>query len=308
MTALPALPDLLAAARDLPSSRLRFPDGGQYRIEIPSVEGPDTAALVCETADELGVPIHRISQGTGITLLTDVEIRAYVDLGARRRIEVCLFVGPRAPWDGVSAAAAAPDGRNVGWRHVGLRSLLAARDDVRRASDLGLRSVLIADEGLAALISQDKRDGRLPADLVVKASALLGIANPVGAALLAELGVDSLNISADTPLGELAAFRAATTRFLDLYIEAPDGLGGVLRYHDLGEIVRLAAPVYLKFGLRNAPNIYPAGAHLGASIHTSARERVRRALIGLEHLARQDAGAVASPPGVDVRGVPVPAG
>lgn len=305
MPDLPPLGRLLDAARQLPDSGQRFPDGGQYRIEIPSVEGPDTAELVLQTAAELGVPVHRISQGSGIALLADSELSAYARLGAERGVEVCLFVGPRAPWDGAAASALTPDGRNVGWRHVGLRSLTAARDDVRRAADLGIRSVLIADEGLAALIAQDKHDGLLPADLVVKASALLGIANPLGAALLAGLGVDSLNIAADTTPGDLAAYRAATSAYLDLYIESPDGLGGFLRYHDLGEIVRLAAPVYVKFGLRNAPNVYPAGEHLQAAVRAAARERVRRARTGLEHLARQYPEAVMSPPGKDTRGVPL---
>jgi hypothetical protein len=132
----------------------------------------------------------------------------------------------------------------------------------------------------------------------------MGIANPVGAAELAEHGIHSLNIAGDTALADLAAFRAATTAFLDLYIEGPDGLGGFLRYHDIGEIVRLAAPVYLKFGLRNAPNIYPAGAHLPA-VQASACERVRRALIGLEHLQRQYPAAVMSPTRRSDTGVPL---
>jgi hypothetical protein len=278
---------LIEVARELPDSTQRFPDGGQYRVEIPSVEGAGTAELVLDTAAELGVPVHRISQGSGISLLTDAELGRYAKLGAERRVEVCLFVGPRAPWDGAAASALTPDGGNVGWRHAGLRSLLAARDDVRRAADLGIRSVL-------------------PAGLVVKASALLGIANPVGAAVLAGLGVDSLNIAADTPFGDLAAYRAATPAFLDLYIEAPDGLGGFIRYHDLGEIVRLAAPVYLKFGLRNAPGIYPAGEHLRGAIRGSAVERVRRGQVGMEHLRRQYPGAVMSPHGADARGIPEP--
>ena len=37
----------------LPSSPLRFPDGGQYRIEIPSVEGPNALKAVFDTADAL---------------------------------------------------------------------------------------------------------------------------------------------------------------------------------------------------------------------------------------------------------------
>lgn len=305
MRTIPTLDALQRAEVQAAASPHRFPDGGQYRVEIPSVEGPDTAALVLNVADELGVPIHRLSQGSGVTMLTDSEIREYVTIGAERHVEICLFVGPRAPWDGYSAAALTPDGTNVGWRHVGLRSLRAALDDVRRATSLGIRSILIADEGLAALIQVDKENGTLPKDLVVKASALLGIANPIGAALLAELGADSLNVAADTPIGDLAAFRAATSAYLDLYIEAPDGLGGFMRYHDLGDIVRVASPVYTKFGLRNAAGIYPAGAHLQQLVHASATARVRRARLGLDHLMRQYPDAVMSPLGVDRRGIPV---
>jgi hypothetical protein len=184
-------------------------------------------------------------------------------------------------------------------------TLSAAYDDVVRATELGIRSVLIADEGLAVLVAEARNSGDLPADLIIKASAVLGLANPVGAALLADVGVDTLNIAGDTPLAELAAFRQALTSILDLYVEGPDALGGFLRYHHLGEIVRMAAPVHLKFGLRNATNIYPSGIHLEAQAQATGRERVRRAAIGLEHLHRQYPDAVASPVGRHRPGVPV---
>ena len=79
-----------------------------------------------------------------------------------------------------------------------------------------------------------------------------------------------------------------------------EGLNG-----DVGEIVRIAAPVHLKFGLRNAPNLYPSGAHLEGVAQSTGRERVRRAAIGLEHLARQYPEAIMSPVGRPRPGVPV---
>lgn len=298
------LTDLDEAAQALRSSPQRFDDGGQYRVEIPSVEGPEAFDAVLSEADRRGVGLHRVSQGSGITLLLDDELRHYASVGASRGIEVCLFVGPRGPWNG-EASTLTPDGKNFGWRHLTVSTLSAAYDDVVRATEFGIRSVLVADEGLAVLVAHARANGELPADLIIKASAVLGLANPVGAALLADLGVDTLNIAGDTPLGELAAFRRALTSILDLYIEGPDGLGGFLRYHHLGEIVRIAAPVHLKFGLRNAPNIYPSGAHLEAQAQATGRERVRRAAIGLEHLDRQYHEAVASPVGQRRPGVPV---
>jgi hypothetical protein len=302
---LPAsLATAVAAAEAKASSTRRFEDGGEFRVEIPSVEGPAAFEAVLAAAQEYGVQVHRVSQGSGVTLLRDVEIRRYVELGADHGIEVCLFVGPRAPWNG-EGSSLTPDGGVFGWRHCTTETLKAAYDDVARACDLGIRSVLLSDEGLIEVVDQGRRSGALPADLVIKASAMLGIANAVGGAALASLGVDTLNVAGDVRLGDLAAFRALTEAAIDLYVEGPDGLGGFMRYHDLGEIVRLAAPVHLKFGLRNAPGIYPAGHHLDAAVLSSARERVRRAAIGLEHLARQRPEAEASPvgrrPGVPVR-------
>src|SRR6266516_3902980 len=91
-------------AYDLPASRKRFADGGQYRVEIPSCEGPRAMEAVVAAAQEHAVPIHRVSQGSGVMLQTDDEIERMVALGGAHGIEVSLFVGPRANWDvGVQA-------------------------------------------------------------------------------------------------------------------------------------------------------------------------------------------------------------
>lgn len=297
------LPD--ADLHALPTSALRFPDGGQYRVEIPSVEGPAVLRAVLEAADTFGVPVHRVSQGSGIGLLRDEEIAEMVAIAAERRIEVCLFVGPRAPWEG-TAAALVPDGRIVGWRHMGMDQLSYAFADVERAVGMGIRSVLIADEGLIWLVAHARADGQLPADLVLKGSALLGLANPVGVRMLAEAGLDSANISSDTSTARLAAMRAVLDIPLDIYIEGPDGLGGFIRHHEAGELIRVGAPIYLKFGLRNTPNIYPSGLHLEATAVAMGRERVRRAAVCLEGLARTLPDAVMSPLGAADLGIPVP--
>jgi hypothetical protein len=59
---------------DHPSSTRTFPDGAQYRVEIPSVEGPAAFREVLEMAQTDGITIHRVSQGSGIMLLSDAEI------------------------------------------------------------------------------------------------------------------------------------------------------------------------------------------------------------------------------------------
>jgi hypothetical protein len=289
---------------DLPTSTASFPDGAHYRVEIPSVEGPAAFRAVIEAAEASGVPIHRISQGSGIMLLSDAEIGEMVQLGHRHGIEVCLFVGPRAPWEGTAQALTA-DGKIFGWRHMGMDQLVYAFSDVERAVQLGLRSVLIADEGLLWLIDQARQRGLLPRDLVVKASALLGAANPLGIKLLTDQGLGTINVASDISLARLAALRQVVSIPIDLYVESPDGLGGFTRYHEIAEIVRVAAPIYLKFGLRNAPNIYPSGVHLEQVAVQTARERVRRASLGLEMLARLSENFKTSQPGAPGLGVPV---
>jgi len=291
---------------DLPTSEGRFPDGAHYRVEIPSVEGPAALQAVIEAATSVGVPLHRVSQGSGIMLLDDGEIGDMATLGQARGIEVSLFVGPRAPWEG-TAQPLTPDGALLGWRHTGMDQLVYAFSDVERAVRLGIRSVLVADEGLLWLIDRARHRGILPPDLIVKGSALLGAANPLGIKLLVDQGLGTINVSSDISLARLAALRAVISIPIDLYIESPDALGGFTRYHELPEIVRVAAPVYLKFGLRNAPNLYPSGLHLQQAVIQTGRERVHRAAIGLALLTREAPDLITSPPAATRVGVPVAA-
>ena len=88
----------LAVTQPRPAtSEKRFPDGGAWRVEIPSVEGPHALEAVLEEAQELGVTIHRVSQGSGVMMLTDAEITSMLALAGH--IEVSLFLGPRGTWD-----------------------------------------------------------------------------------------------------------------------------------------------------------------------------------------------------------------
>jgi hypothetical protein len=50
---------------DLPTSAKRFPDGAQYRVELPSVEGPRALEATLEEIDKYGLTVHRVSQGSG---------------------------------------------------------------------------------------------------------------------------------------------------------------------------------------------------------------------------------------------------
>jgi hypothetical protein len=278
---------------DLPTSAKRFPDGAQYRVEIPSVEGPRALAAVLAEAEARKVRVHRVSQGSGIMLLTDAEIREMAKLGAEARVEVSLFVGPRAAWE-TGAQITAPAGKNLGARQRGMNQVVYAIEDIKRACSLGIRSVLLADEGLLWVVNEMKKAGELPAELVLKVSVQMGAANPASIRLQEQLGAGTYNTPTDLDLPMLSAIRAAVSLPLDIYVEVPDNFGGFVRHYEIPEIVRVAAPVYVKFGLRNAPDVYPSGSHLESTVIALSRERVRRAEIGLDLLRRYYPTAVQS--------------
>jgi hypothetical protein len=291
-------------ANDLPSSSKRFPDGAQYRIEIPSTEGPNALAAIIEDAKAYEITIHRISQGSGVMLQTDEEILEMNNLARTNGMEVSLFARPNAAWD-VGAMSRASGGGSVASRLRGQDQLVYAIEDVRRACKLGIRSVLVADDGLLWVLSEMRKTGELPPDLQFKISVMMGSANPASIKLLEMAGADTVNIPTDLSLAQIAAIRQAVDVPLDIYVESPDDLGGFVRLYEIPEIVRVAAPVYVKFGLRNAPNIYPCGSHLEATAIGLTRERVRRAKLGLTILDRYYPEAVTSSLGAEGLAVPV---
>jgi len=263
-------------AHDLPPSPHRFADGAHYRIEIPSVEGPRVLAAVIEEARARAVPIHRVSQGSGIMLLTDSEIGEMCGMCREARMELSLFVGPRAAWD-TGASIVSPAGRTLGAQLRGQDQVRYALDDVIRAVELGVRSVLVADVGLLRILDLAKQAGHLPADLIIKISVQLAAANPLAVAVLADEGATTINVPTDLSLAHLAAIRQHCDIPLDVYVEVPDGFGGFVRHYEIPALIAAVAPVYVKFGLRNAPDIYPSGLHLENVAMLMARERVRRA-------------------------------
>ncbi|QQK78853.1 U32 family peptidase [Salicibibacter cibi] len=288
---------------ELPSSRKRFPDGAQYRVELPSVEGPEALKTTLDEIERQDVLIHRVSQGSGIMLLTDEEIQQMNQLAAENHMELSLFVGPRGTWD-VSAQPLTPAGQVIALRHEGSDQLLYAMEDLRRGAELGLRGALVADEGLLLMTKKMKEDGLLPQDFVVKVSVQMMAANPVSVRVMQDIGADTYNVPTALTLPKLAAIREAIDIPIDLYVEVPDNFGGFLRYYEIPELIRILSPVYIKFGLRNHPDVYPSGKHLEAQNLMLAKERVHRAKIGAEMIQRYAPDAITSKKGAEGLGIP----
>jgi hypothetical protein len=236
-------------------------------------------------------------------LLTDAELLEMCAMARVAGIELSLFVGPRASWE-TGATVVSGAGKVLGAQHRGQDQLAYALEDVLRGVSLGLRGVLVADAGLLWVLRDLKGRGELPQDLVVKVSVQLAAANAAAIKVMEDLGADTYNVPTDLSLAQLAAMRAVSDLPLDIYVEVPDDFGGFIRHYEIGDFVRVASPVFVKFGLRNAPNIYPSGTHLEATAVALGRERVRRAEIGLAMLGRYFPEAKTTKKGASFPGIP----
>jgi hypothetical protein len=287
------------------ASELRFPDGAHFRVEIPSVENLRVLEAVLDSAREHEIVVNRVSQGSGAMLLSESELRELAVVAAEAGVEVSLFVGPREAY-GVGAHARSADGAGHAGQLRGVRGLSYAIEDVARATEAGIRSFLVADAGLLLLLRDMQAAGELPADCGWKISVAMAPSNPAALVVLAGLGATTVNIPSDVTTAELAELRAATALPIDLYVESPDSLGGVVRGNELADLVAVGAPLYAKFGLRNSRPLYPAGEHLVGEAAAIARAKVARAAVALEWVARLDPGLVQSAAGAEGLRVPQP--
>ena len=232
---------------DMPTSTARFPDGGAYRIEVPTVNTAESVQALFETADKNGVTINRVTETYGMFRHTREELKEYCRLCYEYGAELLLSVGPRAPYD-TGATVLSPQGVRISYRLRGMEQVLRGIEDIKRGYELGCRGFVIYDEGMLWVISEMRKDGALPKDITFKASAHLGHCNPASVKVLESLGADSINPVRDLQIPMLAALRAAVKVPLDIHMDNPPASGGFIRVYEAPEIVRVAAPLHCKTG------------------------------------------------------------
>ena len=231
----------------------RFEDGGQFRFEVPGIQSPKTMKALLDEADRQNLVIHRVTQTKGIMLLTDEEIAEMVELAKDYGCELFLSVGPRATYD-TSATVHTKEGSRIGYRLRGYDNLVYGIEDVKRAVNLGVRGILLYDEGLLFVLNQMRQNSQLPKNLHFKMSAHAGHGNPASAKLLESIGLDSINPVRDLQIPMLASIRDAVDIAIDLHTENPKSTGGFIRHYEVPEFIRVACPVYLKTGGSVAAN------------------------------------------------------
>lgn len=231
----------------------RFDDGGQYRFEVPGIQSPKTMKALLAESVKQNIFIHRITQTKGIMMLADEEIKEMVDLAINYGCELFLAVGPRATYD-TSATVHTKEGSRIGYRLRGYDNLVYAIEDVKRACRLGVRGILLYDEGLLWVLNQMRRDGEIPENVHFKLSAHAGHSNPASAKLLESQGLNSFNPVRDLQIPMIAAIRDSCDMAIDLHTENPKSTGGFIRHYEVPKFIKVASPVYLKTGGSVAAN------------------------------------------------------
>jgi hypothetical protein len=259
-------------AYDLPTSRLTFPDGANYRIEISGIERLSVLQALVDEIDRRGVPVHRlISTVMGSTLLSDEELEEFAQVAKDAGLEVILTPGPRALWD-IGRQVATPEGGLCGIRYRGMKGLIEVVDDILHSIDLGFKGFLVVGEGGLHALNELRKAGHIPRDVVFKVSIFAGHANPAGAKVLEMLGADTFNPVGDLTLPQFAAIRMAVRIPLDLHVYLFDAWGGFNRFYETPEMARVCSPCYFK--IEPGPSCGALYKPWGSGLEKLARDKV----------------------------------
>lgn len=281
---------------DFKSSK-RFEDGGQYRFEVPGIQSPRTMGALLNESLKNNVFIHRVTQTKGIMLLSDGDINEMVDLAIDYGCELFLSVGPRATYD-TSATVHTKEGSRIGYRLRGYDNLVYAIEDVKRACDLGVRGILLYDEGLLWVLNKMREEGEIPGNVHFKLSAHAGHSNPASAIMLEEMGLNSLNPVRDLQVPMIAAIRNAINISLDLHTENPKSTGGFIRHYEVPKFIDVASPVYLKTGGSVAAN------HNWDTTESEAIARIKQVMLVKRMIDSYCSDAIPSPDQSDDLSIP----
>lgn len=103
-------------------------------------------------------------------------------------------------------------------------------------------------KGACGILNEMKKAGELHSETHFKVSAHAGHGNPCSAKLLEQIGASSINPVRDIQIQMLASMRQAIDIPIDIHTENPKSTGGFIRHYEVPEMIRVAAPIYLKTG------------------------------------------------------------
>lgn len=277
---------------DLPSSTITFPGGAHFRMEISGIESVSNLEEMIKEAEKRSITIHRvISLVRGATLLDDEELREFAVIGAENNLEILVNPVPSRAWDN-GRQYITSEGFVSGMRLRGHDALGNYLREFDRCLEMGIRGFLVTDEGMLSLLQGMRERGIIPEETTFKVSVFAGHGTAAGGRLLQSMGANSFNPLGDLTLPMLASIRQGEVSIpLDVYMSLVESMGGFQRFHEAGEIARIASPVYFKIepGPSEAQmyNLW-IDSQNPSYLDNLARERVRVAQIILEWIGRSE--------------------
>jgi hypothetical protein len=226
----------------LPTSDNRFPDGAHFRMEeLPTTL--DQYRSMFALCDELGFAVNRISDVRGVMFDSDEEILGKLELARQHGCEVIMAPGPgEQPFD---ISQQAEIHQIVEGKLRGMDNVAYTVESMLRASELGCRGFLMYDEGVLLIALSMRQAGHLPAATKFKISSNISVANAAAVKFWFDIlgEQDEINPIRDLTLPMMAAIRGVTDRAIDIHVFHRAAVSRIMEAH---EIVRIAAPVYLK--------------------------------------------------------------
>ena len=263
----------------LEASGREFADGGHYGVEIPVVNSFKVLEATLRLLQAEGLPVTRFNETLGAFLLADSEVRDMLDLCRENGIGMVFALGPRPEYDRKAAFYRGGFGASQGRRINNNDAIAQSAEEAMRLTEMGCRGLIAYDLGVIRMLSDMRRAGVLPADLMVKSSSHCIVSNPLTARVYYENGANSVTTMHDLGLAVLQDMRKAAPELtIDLPTDVYGSKGGFIRFYEVPELVQICSPMMLKIGAS-------AQSHPHDPVNENTiRQRVQRVALCLEYL------------------------
>lgn len=262
-------------------SGLEFADGGHYGVEVPVVNNFAVLEATLRRLREEGLPVTRFNETLGAFLLSDGEVSDMLALCRQERVGMLFALGPRPEYDRKAAFYRGGFGASQGRRVNNNDALAQSAEEALRLTELGCRGLIAYDLGVIHMLSEMKRGGLLPADLLIKSSSHCIVSNPLTAKVYHDSGTTNVTTLHDLGLAVLQDMRALSPELvIDVPTDVYGSKGGFIRFYEVPELVQICSAMMLKIGA--SAQSHP---HDPVNEHT-VRQRVQRVALCLEYLEK----------------------
>jgi len=263
----------------LVESTSEFEFGGQYGVEVPAINTFKSLKLITSLLKERDVYCTRFNETHGSFLLTDSEIQDMLGLCKESGYGITFGLGPRPEYDIKASFYRTKFGLELGRQLNNNDAIGHSVAEAFRLVELGCRGIIVYDLGVLRVLNILRSKGELPQDTVFKLSSHCVISNPYVAKVYEENGADSVTTVHDLSIGMLQELRRVNKNLiLDVPIDIYLAKGGFLRFYDVANIVKVAAPVFLKIGASSQADPY------STITEDIIKKRVDRVALTLEYL------------------------